>query len=264
VLDHPTSGLRFPRVGDSRQSLFFTLLGASRSELWYAADPAGAASVALGDGQAPSRSGLLYFEDEGGLGFEVLFDELVNGQRSIASALWDGTTLSDILPVGAPLGPGSFDDYSVALAPETRRAYWMTTRDGSPALRTGLLGSDQSTPVVLAVPAQSGGVTCPLSGEDATPWVTPDGSLLLFSSLPRDAACQPVDGAATDLYAVVLQPSSGMPITPAAALTAANVTGGESTETDPSFSPDLCTLYFASDGGSASGFDYRLFRAARR
>src|SRR5687768_12283076 len=33
VLDHPSSGLRLPRVGASPASLFFTLLAPSRSEL---------------------------------------------------------------------------------------------------------------------------------------------------------------------------------------------------------------------------------------
>jgi hypothetical protein len=94
--------------------------------------------------------------------------------------------------------------------------------------------------------------------------VTADGTLLVFRSLPMDAECQPVDGAATDLYLAALQPSTGLPLAPAVAREEANDTGGESTETDPSFSPDLCTLYFASDGGDAGGFDFRLFRAARR
>lgn len=88
--------------------------------------------------------------------------------------------------------------------------------------------------------------------------------MLVFRSLPMDADCLPADGAATDLYAAALSPSTGLPVTPAVALAGANVTAGESTETDPSFSPDLCTFYFASDGGSAEGFDFRLFRAMRR
>ncbi len=140
----------------------------------------------------------------------------------------------------------------------------MSTRTGSPAVYTSLLGSSDATAVNLQVPARSGGGTCPPSGDDATPWVTADGSLLVFRSLPTDAQCQPVDGAATDVYVAALQPATGMPLAPAVALDGVNVTGGESTETDPSFSPDLCMLYFASDGGSAGGFDFKLFRAARR
>jgi hypothetical protein len=73
-----------------------------------------------------------------------------------------------------------------------------------------------------------------------------------------------VGGPGTDLYVAALQPTTGMPLTSAVALTSVNVTAGGSTETDPSFSPDLCVLYVASDGGSAGGFDFRLFRAHRR
>lgn len=262
VLDHPSSGLRFPRVGDSNDSLFFTLLAASRSELWYVDDPTSSASVTLGDAQTPSRSGPFYVQG-GSVGFSVLFDQLQGGQRGVLSAGWNGTALSSIQPVGAPFGSGS-EDYSVALAAETSRVYFMSTRTGSPALHTGLLGSSDAPALDLQVPARSGGGTCPLSGDDATPWVTADGSLLVFRSLPTDPQCQPVDAAATDLYVAALQPATGMPLAPAVALGGANVTGGESTETDPSFSPDLCVLHFATDGGSVGGFDFKLFRAARR
>jgi hypothetical protein len=262
VLDHPDAGVRFPRVGDSRTSLFFSLVTPARSELWYVDDPSASGAITLGDAQTPSRSGLFYVESPG-IGFSALFDELQNGERRVVRAEWSGSALTDFQLAGAPFGGGGFDDYSVAIAAETNRTYFMTTRDGTPTLRTGVYGTDEATTVNIAVPAQ-GGVTCAPSGEDFTPWVTDDGALLVFRSLPMDDQCRPLDGAATDLYAVPLQPTTGMPVTPAAALAGANVTGGESTETDPSFSPDLCTLYFASDGGSAEGFDFRVFRALRR
>jgi hypothetical protein len=263
VLDHPSSGLRFPRVGGTPASLFFTLLAPSRSELWYVEDPAATASSTLGGAQTPSRSGLVYVEG-GGFGFSALFDQLEGGQRSVMTAVWDGTALSNIVPAAAPFGAPGADDYSVAYAVETSRAYFMSTREGSPALFTGLLGSTSAALVSLQVPAQGGGDTCARSGEDATPWVSKDGALLVFRSPPMGEQCQPVDGSATDLYVAALQPTTGMPLTPAVALTSVNVSVGGSTETDPSFSPDLCVLYFASDGGSAGGFDFRLFRAHRR
>jgi hypothetical protein len=262
LLDHPSSGLRFPRVGDSSDSLFFTLVAPSRSELWYVRDPTASASTTLGDAQTPSRSGLFYVEGSA-FAFSALFDELENGQRHVLTATWNGTELSNTQPAGAPLAASGADDYSVALAAQTSRVYFMSTRDGAPALHTGVLGSAATTPLTLQVPALGGG-TCPRSGDDATPWVTEDGSLLVFRALPVDAQCQSVDGSATDLYVAALQPSTGTPLTPAVALTGVNVTGGGSTETDPSFSPDLCILYFASDGGSAGGFDFKLFSANRR
>jgi hypothetical protein len=263
VLDHPNSGLRFPRVGASPSSLFFTLLAPSRSELWYVEDPEASASITLGDAQTPSRSGLFY-AGGGSFEFSALFDQVDGAQRGVMTAAWDGSTLSDIRSAGAPFGAAGADDYGVALAAATSRVYFMSTRDGSPALYTGLLGSSSATVVTLEVPRVSGGGTCARSGEDATPWVTEDGSLLVFRSLPMDATCEPVDGSASDLYVAALQPATGMALTTAVALSGVNVTTGESTETDPSFSPDLCVLYFASDGGSAGGFDFKLFRAERR
>jgi hypothetical protein len=263
VLDHPISGLRFPRVGDSRTSLFFTLVAPSRSELWYVEDPVASASRTVGSAQTASRSGLFYVEG-GAFEFSALFDELVGETRGVMTASWDGSELTNVLPAGVPFGLPGVDDYSVALAAETGRVYFMSTREGSAALYTGVLGSTSATPVTLQVPAQSGGGTCARSGEDATPWVTEDGTLLVFRSPPMDAECEPVDGSATDLYVAALQSTTGMPLAPAVALTGVNVTAGASTETDPSFSPDLCVLYFASDGGSADGFDFKLFRAHRR
>jgi hypothetical protein len=262
LLDHPTSGLRYPRVGDSRDALFFTLVAPGRSELWYVDDPTASASFTLGDAQTLSRSGLFYVESSD-LGFDVLFDELRSGGRVVMSAAWDGSTLTELDTLGPPFGVFGSEDYSVAFATETSRAYFMTTRDDAPALHTAVLGDVETQVVTLEVPVPGGG-TCPRSEDDATPWVTDDGSLLVFRALPMDADCQPINGMAPDLYAAALQPSTGLPLTPAVPLAGANVTTGDATETDPSFSPDLCTLYFASDGGSGAGFDFKLFRAARR
>jgi hypothetical protein len=188
----------------------------------------------LGDAQTPSRSGLFYVGG-GSFEFSALFDQVDGTRRSVMTAAWDGSTLSDIRPAGAPFGAPGADDYS--------RVYFMSTRDGSPALYTGVLGSSSTTVVTLEVPAESGGGTCARSGEDATPWVTEDGSLLVFRSLPMDAACEPVDGSASDLYVAALQPATGMALTTAVALSGVNVTTGASTETDPSFSPDLCVRF---------------------
>jgi hypothetical protein len=262
LLDHPSSGLRFPRVGDSRDSFFFTLVAPGRSELWYVDDPTASASFTLGDAQTLSRSGLFYVEGAS-LGFTVLFDERRSGGRVVMTAAWNGSALTDLQTLGPPFGAFGSEDYSVALAAETNRVYFMTTRNDSPELHTSVLGEIDSQVVTLDVPVPGGG-TCPRSEDDATPWVTEDGSLLVFRALPLDANCQPIDGTAPDLYAAALQPATGLPLTPAVRLAGANVTTGDSTETDPSFSPDLCTLYFSSDGGSAAGFDFRLFRAPRR
>jgi len=117
--------------------------------------------------------------------------------------------------------------------------------------------------VLLEIPARDGGM-CPRGDEDATPWVSQNGGLMVFSAAPVDALCTPIDGGAADLYAVPLSPSSGMPLASAVALATVNRTMDGSVETDPAFTPDLCYLYFSSDGGEANGRDFRLYRAARR
>jgi hypothetical protein len=120
----------------------------------------------------------------------------------------------------------------------------MSTRDGPATLRTAPHGTGQEVPFDLQIPD--------------------NGSLMLFSAPAVDAQCAPLDGGAPDLYAVPLAPSSGLPLTSAVALATVNRTADNSSETDPSFSPDLCRIYFASDGGQAGGHDFRLYRAGRR
>jgi hypothetical protein len=138
----------------------------------------------------------------------------------------------------------------------------MSTLDGPVTIRTGVLDTGVGDPVGIEIPKRVGSGTCPLSGSDATPWVTPDGRRMLLRAFPFDEMCQPRESSATDLFVVPLEPSTGMPIAPALLL--ANVNGEGTTETDPSLSPDLCTLYFASDAGSAGNPDFKLFRARRQ
>jgi hypothetical protein len=113
---------------------------------------------------------------------------------------------------------------------------------------------------MIDVPKRTGTGTCPRDGDDATPWVTPEGHRMFFRSFPVGDTCQPLDAATTDLFVVPLASGSGTPTLPAAALASLNEVG--STETDPSLSPDFCAIYFASDRGSPGAF--KLYRAPRR
>lgn len=261
-----TAGLRFPRSGPSDVSLFFTRTDSPASGLWYVPELGASAPLALGGQDAPARSGLLFVGPAGMLGYDVLFDEVGANGRSIRAASFESSALANTAAARAPLAGGYFDDYSVAYASTPGRAYWMSTRDGAPALYTGLLGSDTFTLVELTIPATgTAGTSCPRQGDDATPWVTPDGRLLLFRAVPLDGDCTPVDGDASDLYAALLDSATGLPRANAiVALNGVNTTGDASVESDPSFSADLCTLYLASDGGGAEGHQFRLFRALRR
>jgi hypothetical protein len=263
ILDHPDAGLRFPRPAGRDEAIFFTLASSAVSELWYTDDPEASASFRLGDAQTAFRSGLVPVSG-GSPPFEVVFDERSDSLRIARSATWDGQALSNEATLGSPLSPGGFDTYSLAVAANTGRYYWMSTRDGPRTLRTGLLGSGQEGVVELAVPARGGGEPCARTGDDATPWVSENGSLMLFSAPAFDAQCAPLDGGASDLYAVPLAPSTGLALATAVALATVSRTEDTSSETDPSFSPDLCRIYFASDGGQAGGHDFRLYRAERR
>jgi len=54
--------------------------------------------------------------------------------------------------------------------------------------------------------------------------------------------------------------SDGTPQIAATPLASLNNTGGMSSESDPSLSPDFCTIYFASDSGTG---DFDLYKAQR-
>jgi hypothetical protein len=259
ILDHPDRPLRFPRPGDANGSLFFTLGSDSGGELWYEPSIDMPPGAPLGTGTTLGRSGLFYFDDPDATGMNALFDEKdEGGRRSLRAARFFQGALTMIEDAPLPLTPGSYDDYSVALAPQTGRFYWMSTRAGARALYTGLLGKTEAQ----SIEVRFGSGSCLLSVD--APWVSSSGSLLVVAAPSLAADCQVLDGGATDLYATPLNASTGQPVAPAIALSGVNVSTDLTSETDAAFSSDLCTLYFTSDGGSATGFDYRLFRASRR
>ncbi len=259
MLEHPSGSLRFPREGAGVGSLFFTLATPTASQLWYAPDVQSAPGGVIGASTA-LRAELDFFGDPGSLGFDVLFTETASdGTRSIRAATWQNGALGTAKDGPTPLAPSNADEYSVAFAPMTSRAYFMASEGGSPQLVTGTLGSSQLDPVALALPSPGGG-TCALGASDATPWVTLDGRVLLFSAPPVDAKCQPLDGVAADLYVALMNPATGAPLTTAVALLSSSGTN----ETDPSFGSDLCSLYFASDKSATNDGRTRLFRAFRR
>ena len=262
LLDHPSASIRFPRTGDTPDSLFFRAGDEGAGQLWYTANTREPGAF-VGNAAANQQSGALYV---GGLDsrFNLIFDETSNGARNVRGATWDGTSLTPTIALPSPLGGSNWEEYSPAAATGvTRRLYWMSTRDPPDIrIRTGELDSGDQIPVTIDIPKRLGSGTCPLVGSDATPWVTPDGRRMFLRAYAFDDTCQPLEAGATDLFVVPLEPSTGMPSQPAAQLASVSAVG--STETDPSLSPDLCTLYFASDVGSAGSPDFKLFRAPRR
>jgi len=259
VLDDPSLALRFPRTGDTPSSLFYRAGDDGAARLFYTAN-ATDLGTPIGNDAVPEESGPLFV---GALGrsFNVIFDQTSDAGRIMRAATFGGGSLTGETDLPAPLSPGGHDDYSAAAATSLGRLFWMSTRDGPPRLRTGMIDTGDGDVVLeIAVPTRSGSSTCPRDGDDATPWVTPDGRRMFFRSFPLGDDCQPLDAATTDLFVVPLEPNSGTPPLPAIALDNLNEVG--STETDPSLSADFCAIYFASD--RAPGSDFRLYRAPRR
>lgn len=251
-------GPHFPRVGESGSDLFFSVADVG---MRYTTD----FSTSAGSGVAesmPEDSGPLLLPasvmlSEGA--FNFAFDRVTEmGRRQLFFGQWQGDLgLNALAP---PPYNGGASDYSIAIATSPTadgiaRAYWMSDPEQNlgPSLVTALLtGDPQPTPVALAV-GQSG---CAPDQADLSPWVTADGQTLLFSNRRVDGNCMPSDQK--DIYTVLLQPSTGQPATaPAVALSDVN---GDSNDVDPSFSNDLCDLYFASDRDGA----YAIYRARRR
>jgi hypothetical protein len=260
LLDDPELSLRFPRDGGPLGSLFYRAGNDGSGHIHYTPN-ATTLGPLVGSPDVNQQSGALFVRELDRT-FNLIFDETNQGTRTARAGAWNGTTLSSQMEMPPPLSPGGFEDYSVAAAGPTGRLFWMSTRDGVARLRTGMIETGNGDIVNIDVPKRTGSGTCVRDGADATPWVTPDSRRLFFRAFPLDDACQPLDAATTDLYVVPLEPTTGMAVQPALALASLNEVG--TTDTDPSLSPDFCTLYFASDRGSTGNSDFKLYRAARR
>ncbi|MEO7035225.1 MAG: hypothetical protein ABI548_15010 [Polyangiaceae bacterium] len=259
-----TGNQRFPRPASAGSDLFYRSGDDGKPALWYAPTPISGVGRALFV-VSGIDSGPLFAPEFPPDNF--YFDRVnpLTKLREIMSATWAAgapplpAKLSD--PAAATQLNGGNDDFSVAIAAKPKRVYWMSSRNKLPApeLIWTTFGPDATMPAVLDVQVKAGKGECPRLGNDATPWVNADGSLLLFRSESVNDNCAPNDSGAYDLFAAPLS-GDGIPMAPAVALSALNNTGGGSTETDPALSADSCTIYFASDNGKG---DFDLYSAAR-
>jgi hypothetical protein len=203
------------------------------------------------------------------------FDRGADVGRNIRLGDWsNGLRASADAPAPFNSGAGDFS-VAVALHPSPGapgRAFWMTNRlpPGmdllGPRLVTALLEANASVEDVELRLNAGGNADCPLlalprpDGEaidpDLTPWVTTDGSLLVFSTTRVAADCSDASQK-KDIYSVLLQASSGRP--PAAALPMKDVNSAAD-DVDPSFSSDMCDLYFSSNRDG----QFAVYRAHRR
>lgn len=264
TLSEGGQGSRFPRVGTSSSDLVYRFEGMG---LRYTTDVSTSAGTTLRDGMAQDSGPLILREevttvslDSGAPSFSFLFDRVVEGtRRALFFGTWStGRITSEPAPMPFNGGKG---DYSIAVALHPTpagppRAYWMTLGDPAkkPTLVTALLTKDPSG---VAVGLALGDRDCPASDTDLTPWVTADGGALLFSHTAVGANC--VAGRGKDLYTTALQPATGLPPAGAVALVMSDV-NSPMDDVDPSFSADLCELYFASNRDGK----FAVYRARRR
>jgi hypothetical protein len=255
TLSSSNQASHFPRVGETATDLFYSVAGAG---MRYTTDFSTSAGNVVAQ-STPQDSGPLLTAgvvlSEGD--FNFAFDRVTEtGSRQLFFGLWQGELLLDA--AAPPPFNGGTSDYSIAIAATPTdggiaRAYWMSDRENvGPTLVTALLAeNDQASPVTLGV----GQSSCAPDEADLTPWVTVDGQTLLFSNSQVDGDC--TAGDHKDIYTVLLQPGTGQPaMAPAVPLADVNSDGND---VDPSFSSDLCDLYFASDRDG----QYALYRAHR-
>jgi len=253
----PQSIERFPRYAGTGSALFYVSGAPDAARILYAAAPSSGVGIPISTAARVESGPLLApgFKEQ-----NLFFDRQQTGHRKLMMAVWADSALSKEALVPEPINAAGFDDYSVAISPNTGHVYWMSTRNGQAELLwqpTSM--SAPPPPAVLPLRVKAGKGDCARGGEDATPWVSAEGTLLLFRNPSVNESCEPNDSGATDLFAVPLA-SDGTPQVAATPLASLNITGGMSSESDASLSPDFCTLYFASDSGTG---DFDLYRAQR-
>ncbi len=270
TLSDSAQGARFPRIGSTSTDLVYRFDGVG---LRYTSDASTSPGTSLSATDPSDSAPLLLDSAILGLpqGLSLVFDRALPGApRAIYFAGWSSAVESPELapePFNSGLG-----DYSMALAlhpnnENPARAFWMSARnvsldDPAPQLLTAELAADAPAE---AVTLKLGQADCEIADSadpdvdpDLTPWVTIDGRLLLFSTTRLDSSCA-VAKQKKDLHSVLLRPDTGQPLDAGAATPLMDV-NSPFDDTDPSFSADLCDLYFASNRDGK----FAIYRAHRR
>lgn len=178
--------------------------------------------------------------------------------------LWAGTRdgagiVSNLARMPQPFNSDVMNtsDWNLAVARDTGRLWWHTNREA--LLRTDLVTIDSAATTVP--PARVNVTTDPgncSAGGDLTPWVTPNGTGMVLRAPEQFNNCMD-SNPTTDLYWLELA-ENGQPA--AIAQPIEDVTLQNVTDSDPSFSPNLCWLYFSSNRDGASAL--RAWRARRK
>lgn len=282
TLSDSGQGARFPRVGSTSTDLLYRF---DETGLRYTTDASTSPGTNLGATTAVDSAPLLLDSNLSGLsgapsGVNLVFDRpLLNldpegdtqAPRAIYVASWNGSrsSLQDASKAPA-LFNSDLGDYSMAVALHPAdgaavRAFWMSARNSTsvpptPALLTAAVADDGVAETLTLNVGKDPNAPCAVddtgADPDLTPWVTPDGKLLLFSTTRLAPDCKPASQK-KDIHTVLLNPETGQPLAAATPLSDVN---GPADDTDPSFSADLCDLYFSSNRDGK----YAVYHAHRR
>lgn len=285
TLSDSGQGARFPRIGSTSTDLLYRVDGMG---LRYTSDASTSPGMNVAATAASDSAPLLLDADITGLaatpgGVNVVFDRPlpspepgaeteVEGPRALYFASWKGSNTGLEGALKAPaLFNSDLGDFSIAVAMHPAagappRAFWMSNRastsmPATPALLTAAViedGAAETMALTISKGVEGSGCSLDDTGADPdlTPWVTADGQLLLFSTTRLDPDCARANQK-KDIHTVLLNPETGQPLAAAAPLSDVN---GAADDTDPSFSADLCDLYFASNRDGK----YAVYRAHRR
>jgi hypothetical protein len=139
------------------------------------------------------------------------------------------------------------------LALSDNRAVWASS-DGSLLVQLMTAALDGSNVSVLELPDAN---DCKLNQLTWSPWLTPDGRLLFFNAIERDANCQRNGQFPGDVYVAAFDEQGH----PGSAVPLRGVSTPGTVEIDASLSADQCWVYFARE--TPAGPATRLFRARR-
>jgi hypothetical protein len=259
-----SSGSRFPRAGAAATDLFYQLIGDGLRHTTDASTSSGTAVTASARDAAP----LLLPSDVTSLPsptapFNFVFDRDSDGRRELFLGRWvNRLESSERAP--APLNDEGSNNFGLAIAlpgapGALPRAFWLRSptqseqAEAGAQLLTAELGA-QVEPEPLTFSVEGCGTAL---GPDTSPWVTAEGNALFFSHARPGADCEGW-GSGADLFGLALSPTSGLP-GEGTAYRLEDVNSPER-DLDPSFSSDLCQLYFASDRDG----ELALYRAERR
>ncbi len=140
------------------------------------------------------------------------------------------------------------------------RFWWIsdaTTSDAGPGVARLVTGTaTEPLPGDVAIPLENG---CPSPLAD-TPWVTPKGERLLFSSVQTDASasCAQINTSVTHLYQIPLSSDGTANGEGNASLIFPN---DEALENTPALTKDMCTLLFARFDAQDNG---QIYAAPRK